>query len=242
MKKKLIFACVITIITMCCFYPNFVYSNDCLSCHNKNGVKVTVPATEPIKIWVDGKLQTIKLEDAFKFHGHECPSMTTAFLAIRYGISLLFKDHVPERDDLMIIARTPTGGIKDLIDLVMKGDNPNKKTWPPPGMKNDQNKFTFNIVRKSTSETVEIKLKPTYLHADFIYLQKKQKDNNLTQKEQDLLHGYIKNMIKEFPLKTDEELFGNPESYKVIFWGTIDTGEMERNAKKLRQEKQKKIN
>jgi len=241
-KKKFFAAFLITIMTTFCLYPNLIYSHDCLSCHNKNGVKVSVPATEPIKILVDGKIHTIKLEDAFKFHGHECPGMTTAFLAIRYGINLLFKDQAPNRDDLLIIARTPAGGVKDLIDLIMKGDNPNKKTWPPIGMKNDENRFTFNIARKSTSEIVEVKLKPTHFHADFIYLQKKQKDKTINKEEQEQLHSYIKKMIKEFPQKSNEELFGNPEPYKVIFWGAIDAGEMEINAKKMRQAQQNKIN
>ncbi len=221
--------------------PGSIWAGDCLSCHRENGVEVQVPETPPLRIMADDGLHELTLKQAFRFHGHECPGMTTAFVAFRYGLKLLFGDEIPRRDDLLIISRSPAGGIKDLIDLLMKGDNTARKTWAPDGMRNDQSRFDFTILRKSTSELLEISLKPGLLPADFSRLKRKQKKNLSSPEEDERLHNYVKDMILGFPGKDGAELFGAPQLRKVLIWGAVEEGEMDRHIRKMRLDKKTKI-
>lgn len=239
MYRTMPYLMVLLIFGLQCIAPTLgLADGDCARCHQDNNITVRVPDTEPITILADGKEQTITLDRAFQFHGHECPGMTTTFLAIRYGVKLLFQDEMLDRNDFLLTSISPAGGIKDMIDLVMKGDNHADRTWPPDGMKNDQDRFTFTMVRKSTSEAVDIRLEPELMPADFFKLQKK-KGKNITQEEWWKLHEIKKDIILGFPLKSDEELFGKPEPYKVLLWGSVLPGEMDQHLRQQRIKKRK---
>ncbi len=240
MKNKLLHLTLCAVSALSCLMPGHALADGCLQCHVKNSVTVRAPQTTPIKIMSDGNEHQITLTQGFKFHGHECPGMTTAFVAIRHGIKLLFGETVPDRNDLLITSITPAGGVKDMIDLIMKGDSPSDKTWAPPGMKPDIQGFVFTMIRKSTSELVEIKLKPSLFPDDFYLLKQKQKSKKSTAEEDQRLHDTMKNIIMDFPVRPAEELFGTPKPRKVILWGTVQDGEMDRHIRKMRQlEKQK---
>ncbi len=241
MKTKLMYLAVCAVSALTVLVPGLAMADGCLQCHAKNGVSVRVPQTDPIRIMADGKEQQITLAQGFKFHGHECPGMTTAFVAIRHGIKLLFHDTVPDRNDLLITSITPAGGVKDMIDLVMKGDSPSDRTWAVPGMKPDINGFVFTLIRKSTSEVVEIKLKPSLFPDDFYLLKQKQKDKKATPEEIHRIHSTMKNIILGFPVRPEEELFGSPKPRKILLWGTVQDGEMDRHIRKMRQVEKKKL-
>lgn len=240
MRPKLLYITLFTASLLSTFSTGTALADDCMSCHAKNGVTVLVPQTEPIRIMADGKEQQISLAQGFKFHGHECPGMTTAFVAIRHGIKLLFGDTLPDRNDLLITSVTPADGVKDMIDLIMKGDSPSDRTWAPPGMKPDIHGFMFTLIRKSTSEIVEIKLKPSLFPDDFYQLKQKQKSKKSTVEEDQRLHDTMKNIILGFPVRPAEELFGTPKPYKLLLWGTVQDGEMDRHIRKMRQAEKKK--
>lgn len=240
MKTKLLYLVLCAVSALSTFLPGHAQAGDCKQCHTQNGITVKIPVIQPIKVITDGKERSITLKDSFSFHGHECPGMTTTFLGIRYGIQLLYHGAVPDSSDLLITARTPAGGVKDLIDLVMKGNNPADRTWAPSGMKNDQDRFNFTIIRKSTSEAVDVRLNPALLPDSFSKLQQKQKNKKTTPQEDEQLHSYIKNIITGFPLKPAEELFGTPKPYKLLLWGTVQDSEMDRHIRKMRQAEKKK--
>lgn len=216
-------------------------AGDCNTCHQQHGVTPRIPLAAPIVIAVDGARQEIALEDAFRFHGHECPGATTAFLAVRYGIGILFSGETPARDDLMIVSRTSAQGPKDLIDLVMKGNSHARRTWPPVGMEKTQGNFTFTVIRKSTCEAVDLRLREGVWPADYFLLKKKEKAGVISHDEWNRLHGHTKEIITGFPARPPEELFGKPEPYKLILWGTLQPGELDRNIKRMRQEQKKKL-
>jgi len=241
MKPKILYITLFTASLLSTFSAGYALADDCISCHAKNSVTIRLPQTAPIRIMADGKEHQVTLAQGFKFHGHECPGMTTAFVAIRHGIKLLFHDAVPDRNDLLITSVTPAGGVKDMIDLIMKGDSPSDKTWAPPGMKPDVQGFVFTLVRKSTSEAVEVRLRPSLFPDNFYQLKQKQKEKKSTPEEDQRLHDYIKNMILTFPSRPAEELFGTPKPYKLILWGTIQDGEMDRHIRKMRQAEKKKL-
>ncbi len=242
MSTKLLYLVLCAVSALYILLPGNALADDCMQCHAKNGVTVRVPQTAPIRIMADGKEHQITLAQGFKFHGHECPGMTTAFVAIRHGIKLLFGNTVPDRNDLLITSITPAGGVKDMIDLIMKGDSPSDRTWAPHGMKPDIQGFVFTLIRKSTSEGVEVRLKPALFPDDFYLLKQKQKEKTTTPEENERVHNTMKNIILGFPSKPAEELFGTAKPRKVILWGTLQEGEMDRHIRKMRQiEKQKQF-
>ncbi len=215
------------------------FAHGCAKCHAENDVTIKIPAIAPIKVVVDGHERNITLADAFRFHGHECAGVTTAFRAVRYGIKLLYGAGVPSRDDLLILSKHPARGVLDLIDYVMKGDDELARTWPLKGMKKSRDAFAFTIIRKSKCLAVDVKLKPDMWPADFFKLKGKQKRKTLTEKEWDTLHEYMKNIILTFPEKTPEDLFGKPTPYKTLVWGTLKPSEIDRNIRKMRREKKR---
>lgn len=238
--KKEIFMATFLACAVLLSSPEAVYAGDCMACHQKYNVTVKVPAPQPIKMSVDGTVQILTLQQAFLFHGHECPGITIAYRAAQHGIELLFPGEIPRREDLVISSSTPAGGVKDFLDLLMKGDNPAGRTWPPVGMQKGRDRFVFTMMRKSTSEAVTLRLNTDLFPADFYPLKKKEKDKTITKAESNKLHGYVKNILMEVPVKPARELFGAPKPSKVIVWGTLERGEMDKNIRKLRQEEKKK--
>lgn len=238
--KKIFSVSVLTVCAVLFTALSISFADDCVTCHRKHGVEIKVPSVTPIRIKVDGNIQTIDLSRAFKFHGHECPGMTIAYRAVQYGIDLLFRGEVPERKDLLVISKTPAAGVKDFIDLLMKGDKHSERTWPPVGMEKGRDKFVFTIMRKSTSEAVEVALNQDCFPVDFFLLKKKEKEKSISSGEWKKLHAYMKDIVLGYPGKPAEELFGKPQIHKMIMWGTLEPGEMDKNIRKLRQEEKKK--
>jgi formylmethanofuran dehydrogenase subunit E len=217
------------------------WAGDCARCHAEQKVKVTVPDSAPVELATDDGIRRISLEDAFNFHGHECPGITTAFIGFRYGLKLLFPDELPRPDDILIVSRTSAGGIKDMIDLIMKGANPATRSWPPVGLGNGKDRFDFIMIRKSTSELLALNLRREVIPADFFTLKQKQKQDALQPDEEQRLHDIIKQMILEFPLMAEEKLFGTPQAQKIMLWGTVAPREQDRHIWKQRQEEKKRL-
>ena len=212
----------ISLTTLLLLSPaSIVFSDGCTECHAKKGVEESIPSTAPIKISEGGMTCTITLSDAFRFHGHSCPGVTTAFRALQYGIFLLFGDEIPEKKDLVIFSKTPTLGSLDMLDLVMIGEKRAKRTSAPEGMKASRENFSYTLYRKSTSTAVDIQLIPAQFPKDFFELKRKQSAQELSSEEWDTLHDYMKTVILTFPQKSFETLFGNPEPYKTITWGSL---------------------
>ncbi|MBN2242686.1 MAG: hypothetical protein JW793_08345 [Acidobacteria bacterium] len=198
-----------------------VYGSECNTCHAEKGVKERTPDIPPILISVGGKERRISLSDAFRFHGHSCPGVTTTFRALEYGIRLLYGDEIPERDDLVVFSKTPTVGSLDLLDLVMIGEGREKKTVAPKGMQASPENFQYILYRKSNSTAVDIRLKPGLFPEDFFEYKKIQSSRELTPEEWEVLHGYMKNIIVTFPERSSESLFGSPKPYRMIPWGNL---------------------
>lgn len=218
MSKKLWIAPVAVFLL---FRAGCLLGSECANCHNAKGVRESTPAIEPIAIKQDGKIRKISLSDAFRFHGHSCPGLTTTFRALQYGFLLLFDKEIPEQKDLAIIVRTPISGGMDLLDLIMIGEGRSAKTAPPQGMKASRDSFIYTLYRKSTGTAVDIQLKPEHYPKDFFDYKKKQSERKLSPEEWQVLHDYMKNIILKFPTMPFEELFGKPKPYKTITWGTL---------------------
>jgi hypothetical protein len=218
MLKKSWMALIVLVLLV---HASYLLGDDCAQCHAAKGVRESTPAVAPIMIKAEGKTRSISLSDAFGFHGHSCPGMTTAYRALQYGILLLFGKEIPEQDDLVIFSKTPTPGSLDLLDLIMIGENRKERTVAPKGMQSSPDNFSYMLYRKSTHTAVDIHLKPEHYPKDFFALKRKQSADTLTSEEWDTLHGYMKAIILTFPSKSFEDLFGMPQPYKTITWGTL---------------------
>jgi formylmethanofuran dehydrogenase subunit E len=199
-----------------------LWGNECAKCHMQRGVKESPPTTDPILIKTDGQTRSISLADAFAYHGHSCPGVTTTFRAIQYGIKLLYGSDVPEQGDLVVFSRTSTQGSRDMLDLLLIDQKGAKKTVIPKDMKAGRDNFFYTFYRKSTATAVDIQLKPENFPQDFFWLKKKQASRKLPSEEWNILHDYMKNIILTFQTMPFEELFRKPEPYKVITWGEIN--------------------
>lgn len=193
----------------------------------------------PLTVIHDKEERILSLCQAFDFHGNACPGATMAFMALRYGLELLYGDETPVVEDMLIINRAP-GGPMDLFDLLMKGDNHAARTWPPEGITRGKENFVFQFLRKSTQEGVTIKLRSEMWPDDWFILRDKKKagtitDQEIKKREQD--RGYV---INQFPGKNHSELFEATEKYRFVAWGHLEPGEMDKNIRKYRHELKQK--
>lgn len=170
----------------------------------------------PINVIRNGEMVKVKLTDVYDFHGDACPGATMAYRAFQYGIQLLFGDEIPEVNDLIVISRAP-GGPKDVFDLVIKGNDPSKRSMLPDGIIRKVENFEFQFLRNSTMEAVIISLKESMWPDDWFELREKNRAGTITETEKEKRLRDRKNVINTFPEKSFTELFGEPEVYKFIY-------------------------
>ena len=211
------------------------FAHDRTKSHVENDVVMKVPLGNPILLKDGGRERIITLADGFAHHGHECAGVTTAFLAVRYGLKLLYGDSPPEQNDLLILSRHPAGGVLDLIDYVMKSDKRTHETRPLKGVKKSPHAFRFTLISKSKCLGVEVKLNPEKWPSDFFKLKRKEKKGTLTEKESERLHEHLKYIIMKFPTMPEQELFGAPEPYRTLIWGTLGPSKIKSASQRIRR-------
>jgi hypothetical protein len=192
------------------------------------GKDYQVPDIPPIKVMEDGKEVVITLKDAFEYHDHPCPGVCVGFRALTHAIELLWGDAVPERGDLVVFSRGPMHGVLDIFTLVTYGDlkaeaDAITQATPDPsipkGMTAGRDKFRFAIIRKSTGDAVDIKLKGDLFPKDFFSLRKKIKSEKASDAEKKQMNAYKRKMVRTFPTMPAAKLFEKPVRYQVIMWG-----------------------
>ncbi len=218
MRRKL----SVTIILVFLFVNTSVlWAADCVKCHKEKGIEETVPELEPVLLRADGKIRTITLADGFNYHGHSCPGVTTTFMAVRYGITLIYGKEIPEQGDLVIFSRSPAPGCLDMIDFIMINKKGEIKTTAPKGMKSGRDRFLYTIYSKSKNTAVDVHLKPELYPSDFFQIKKKMAAKTASEDDWQTIHGYMRNLILTLPAMSFEELFGKPEPYRAVAWGVL---------------------
>ena len=192
------------------------------------GKDYKVPDIPPIKVMEDGKEAVITLADAFEYHDHPCPGVCVGFRALTHAIELLWGKTIPERGDLIVFSRGPMSGVLDIFNLATYGDLKAKadavtQATPgpliPKGMTAGRDKFRFTIIRKSTGDAVDIKLKGDLFPKDFFSLRKKIKNEKASDAEKRQMDAYKRKMVRTFPTMPVAKLFEKPVRYQVIMWG-----------------------
>lgn len=198
---------------------------------------------EPIVINDSGKLIKITIHDVANYHASQvnkkpqiCVCMACAFRAAQLGISKIWGDEIPARDDIVIISKLPTPGSRDCfwyvtgtgpgIETKTKGEfkivlpdgtevtNMSNKNLKKLSKNNTLNNFVFTICRKSTNECFDAVVKDDVFPADFFELRRKVKFGNATSEERALFKSEWEKVRDAFLTKPDWELFEGIEKPK----------------------------
>ena len=202
------------------------------------------PAFElsPIVIADDGTEIEITIEDVAEYHASRvkkepqiCLCLACAFRATQLGLSEVWGEEIPARDDIKIISRLPTPGSRDCFRYVT-GTGPGIETKTmgeykivlPDGTEitnmtnknlkklskdNTLDNFRFDICRRSTGECFEVVLKEGVFPGDFFELRKKVKfdPKNATEEERTLFKSEWEDTRDKFLTLQDWELFEGVE-------------------------------
>ena len=133
----------------------------------------------PIFIYDEEDLLEISIEDVGKYHGDVCLCLTVAFRAMQLAISQLWQDEIPKRGDFKIISACPTPGTKDCFEVITRmttrGEGNDFKLELPTGTDIENmksNNFEFLFIRKSTNDSIRIRMKERLFPEGFFELRK----------------------------------------------------------------------
>jgi len=189
---------------------------------------------EPIVIDDGGTEVEITIEDVGNYHGGICVCGGCAFRAAQLGISEIWGEEIPARDDLRIISKLPTPGSRDCFQYVTgtgpeietktKGEykiilpdgtevtNMTNKNLKKVSKSNTPDNFRFEICRKSSGECVEVVVKEGVFPDDYFELRKKVKyGENATSEERALFKSEWEDTRDTFLTSPDWELFEGVE-------------------------------
>ena len=208
------------------------------------------PAFElsPIVIADDGTEVEITIEHVAEYHASRvkkepqiCVCLACAFRATQLGISEVWGEEIPARDDIKIISRLPTPGSRDCfryvtgtgpgIETKTKGEykiilpdgteitNMTNKNLKKLSKDNTLDNFRFDICRRSTGECFEVVLKEGVFPEDFFELRKKVRFDlkNATEEERTLFKSEWEDTRDKFLTLPDWELFEGVEEPEEPF-------------------------
>jgi len=183
--------------------------------------------------WTDEEINN-KIEEEFAGADGKCPCTSCAFRAVLLGISMVWGDEIPKRDDIKIISNLSTPGSCQCFQYIT-GTGP--KIEPAPktegefhiilpngteimnksvrnlkkyGANTDTDNYRFNISRKSTGEYFVVDVKDEVFPDDFFDLRRKVKygiPEAATEEEVDRFRSKWEEVRNAFLTKPDWELF-----------------------------------
>jgi len=190
--------------------------------------------------WTDEEINN-KIEEEFAGADGKCPCTSCAFRAVLLGISMVWGDEIPKRDDIKIISNLSTPGSCQCFQYITgtgpkiepapktKGEfhiilpngteitNKSIKNVKKNGINTDIDNRKFNISRKSTGEYFVVDVKDDVFPDDFFKLRKKVKFGKpeaATEEEVDRFRSEWEEVRNAFLTKPDWELFEGIEEPK----------------------------
>ena len=190
----------------------------------------------PISIYDGDRLVDISIDNIGEYHGGICICGGCAFRATQLGMSKIWGEEIPARDDIKIVSRLPTPGSRDCFQYVTgtgqgietktKGEykiilpdgteitNMSNKNLKKASKGNTLDNFRFDICRKSTGECFEVAVKERVFPDDYFELRKKVKysiQENATSEEKALFKSEWEEVRDKFLTNPDWELFEGVE-------------------------------
>ncbi len=188
--------------------------------HASNAYPAAVEDFPPISFFKNNRIRTLTLADVFDYHGHACPGATVTFMALQYGLTLLYDTVLVNTDDVLVLSGAP-GGSMDVLDLFMYGNPPALRTQMHQGIERSADNFVLTLHRVSTGQTVTIALQDGLWPGDWFELREKARAGTMTEVEQKKREGDRRYIIEQFPLKAMTTLFGTPEIKHSMLWGPM---------------------
>ncbi|SEL46578.1 hypothetical protein [Ectothiorhodospira marina] len=174
----------------------------------------------------DGVARSISLAQVLDHHGYPCGPATVGFLALQYGLDLLFgEDEIARANDLLVLSHAPMGGVTDALDLVLVSEKPESRTPRPAGMEHAVESFRIQLLRKSTMQTVTVALDPQLWPEDWFELRTLRRAGEMTPELEARRQSLQDEMVETLPTKSFETLFGTPDINMVMTWGGITSEE-----------------
>jgi len=186
----------------------------------------------PISVYDGDTLVEISVEDVGKYHGAICGCGACAFRASQLGISEIWGEERPARDDIKIISRLPTLGSKDCfryitgtgagIETKTEGEykiilpdgievtDMSRKNLKKMSKGNSRDNFRFDICRNSTGDCYEVAVKEGVFPEGYFELRKKVKFSvpaEATAAEKKTFKSEWADVRDKFLLQPDQELF-----------------------------------
>ena len=190
--------------------------------------------------WTDEEINN-KIEEEFAGADGKCPCTSCAFRAVLLGISMVWGDEIPKRDDIKIISNLSTPGSCQCFQYIT-GTGPKIEPAPktegefhiilPNGAKimnksvrnlkkyganTNIDNWKFNISRKSTGEYFVVDVKDEVFPDDFFDLRRKVRygiPEAATEEEVDRFRSEWEEVRNAFLTKPDWELFEGIEEPK----------------------------
>ena len=200
------------------------------------------PAFElsPIVILDNGAEVEITIDDIGEYHGGICVCGGCAFRATQLGLSEIWGEEIPAREDIKIVSRLPTPGSMDCFQYVTgtgpgmevetKGGykiilpdgtevtNRSKKNLKKVSKSNTPDNFRFDVCRKSSGECFEVVVKVGVFPDGYFELRKKVKyGENATSEEKALFKSEWEDTRDKFLTSPDWELFEGVEEPEEPF-------------------------
>jgi len=154
-------------------------------------IQTTAGIIPTISIYDGEDLLELSIEDVGKFHGDICPCVAVAFKAIQSAISRLWDGEIPQRSDFKIITRCPTQGTQDVFEFITRAKTGRNREGDfrielPEGTSFENlsaKNFVFIFIRKSTGDSLEVRVKEEIFPEVFFKLRNKVKSGKVAQKE-----------------------------------------------------------
>jgi len=178
----------------------------------ETGVKLS-----PILIYDEDNLLKISIADVGKYHGDMCPNFITAFRATQLAIKKLWKNEIPKRGDFRIITANPGACAKDVFEFITRVVSTGDFMFELPVWHQtvegplqhhapiSPDCFRFTFIRKSTNDSVTIRVKEDVFPQGFFELLKKLKFEKTATPEQKRAFGKAaqewKTRVKQWPLE-----------------------------------------
>ena len=134
-----------------------------------------------IQIQDNEEILNISIEDVGEYHGHICPCTAVAFRAAQLALSKM--DLV--RGDIKILSAHPSDGHEMTFEYIL-GSNEDLTIELPEGTDAanlGKNNYVYTFIKKSTGESMEIRVKEEIFSWGFFELRKKIKAKTATEKE-----------------------------------------------------------
>ena len=155
----------------------------------------------------------ISIGDIRKYRGSICPGVVLAFRATQLAISQLWKDEIPKREDFKTISAAPFPYVRDTFEFITRAVTKGKgdfKIELPKGtdIRNiSRDNFAFILIRKTTGNSIKIRLRKELFSKRFFQLRKKRIEGKVTAKEIKELMSIKRKALETFMSLPIDRLF-----------------------------------